>query len=413
MPALPDLVAPFRGERYAAAATLSSRIAPPYDVIPPEGRAALAARDAHNIVHVMLPEAPERGDKYAHAARLLAAWRAAGVLARDAERALYVMAQTFALPSGERRTRTGVFAAVAAEGYEPRRILPHERTHAAPKADRLALLRATRTNVESIFLLAPDRDGALTAALAGVTSGPPAATAELDDVAIQLWVVIGADASRLPLPASPLYVADGHHRYETASAYAKEQPTAGRLLAFIVSVRDPGLEVLATHRIIYGGGRSLGALLERWKQRFEVEQLQPFRDPMPRLAAARDRTACVVAWPGGQEFLLTLRPDADLAAFIGVEPAAVRDLDVARVDALVTRAIVESGDSTVTLAYSPDSTKALDVVRAARSASVAVLLNPTRVEQVFAVADARGVMPPKSTYFVPKVPSGVVLMPVD
>src|SRR6266436_5603261 len=124
-----DLVAPFPGERYAAVDRLSSLIAPPYDVIDPAER--------------------------------LAAWRRDGVLRRDARPTLYVLAQDFTLPTGERLTRGGVFAAVAAEGYEPRRVRPHERTHAGPKADRLALLRATATNIESIFLLAPDRDRTL------------------------------------------------------------------------------------------------------------------------------------------------------------------------------------------------------------------------------------------------------------
>src|SRR6266498_2141688 len=152
-----DLVAPFRGERFADVARLSRLIAPPYDVIDPAERARLAALDADNIVHVMLPEAPPgrpQDDRYRVAAERLAAWRRSGVLRRDAERVLFVLAQEFTLPTGERRTRRGVFAAVAAEGYEPRRIRPHERTHAGPKADRLALLRATATNIESIFPLA-------------------------------------------------------------------------------------------------------------------------------------------------------------------------------------------------------------------------------------------------------------------
>src|SRR6266540_1420869 len=139
-----DLVAPFRGERFADVARLSRLIAPPYDVIDPAERARLAALDADNIVHVMLPEAPPgrpQDDRYRVAAERLAAWRRSGVLRRDAERVLFVLAQEFTLPTGERRTRRGVFAAVAAEGYEPRRIRPHERTHAGPKADRLALRR--------------------------------------------------------------------------------------------------------------------------------------------------------------------------------------------------------------------------------------------------------------------------------
>src|SRR2546421_11553597 len=171
-----DLVAPFQGERYAAVDQLSRLIAPPYDVIDAAERAHLAALDEHNIVHVMLPEAPDGrppDTRYAMAAGLLAGWRNGGVRQRDPAPALYVLAQDFTRPTGERRTRCGVFAAVKAEGYEPRRIRPHEKTHAGPKADRLALLRATATNIESIFLLAPDRDRALANAIAAVTQGNP------------------------------------------------------------------------------------------------------------------------------------------------------------------------------------------------------------------------------------------------
>src|SRR6266581_344348 len=204
-----DLVAPFQGERYAAADRLSVLIAPPYDVIDPAERARYAALDRDNIVHIMLPEAPPGApeeERYRVAAERLAAWRRTGVLGRDPKPVLYVLAQDFTLPTGERRTRRGVFAAVAAEGYEPRRIRPHEHTHAGPKADRLALMRATATNIESIFLLAPDHDRALANAVAAASSARPDATAELNGVGIRLWIV--RDPSRFPLSASPLYIAD-------------------------------------------------------------------------------------------------------------------------------------------------------------------------------------------------------------
>ena len=168
-----ELVVPFRGERYretgAGRGELSRLIAPPYDVIDPAARARFAALDEHNIVHLMLPEA-SRGDRYGWAGEQLAQWRKSGALVRDAEPAVYVMAQG---------ARLGVFVALAAEGYEARRVRPHEKTHAGPKADRLALLRTTRTNLESIFLLAPDRDRALEHALADVAKRAPDRAAEL------------------------------------------------------------------------------------------------------------------------------------------------------------------------------------------------------------------------------------------
>src|SRR4051812_14445669 len=334
-----DLVAPFRGERYAAVEKLSRLIAPPYDVIDPAERARYAALDADNIVHVMLPEAPPGrpdDERYRAAAERLSSWRRNGVLRRDPDPVLYVMAQDFTLPSGERRTRRGVFAAVAAEGYEPRRVRPHEHTHAGPKADRLALMQATATNIESIFLLAPDQDRSLARALTDTAKSKPDATAELNGVGIRLW--IARDLSRFPLPPSPLYIADGHHRYETASAYARENPAADRVLALIVSAEDAGLAVLPTHRVIFGAGRELDRVLPRWREWFDVQPVPAGRDPAAHLASiGRDRTACLVA-DRSRVLALVLKsgtlPDRlpNLA-----QSAAVRDLDVARVESLVVK----------------------------------------------------------------------------
>ncbi|HKC40166.1 MAG TPA: DUF1015 domain-containing protein [Gemmatimonadales bacterium] len=409
-----DLVAPFQGERYAAVDRLSVLIAPPYDVIDQAERARYAGADRDNIVHVMLPEAPPgkpEDDRYGVAAERLAAWRRDGVLRRDARPALYVLAQDFTLPTGERLTRRGVFAAVAAEGYEPRRIRPHEKTHAGPKADRLALMRATATNIESIFLLAPDRDRALANALAVVSQGTPDATAELNGVGIRLWIV--RDVSRFPVPDSPLYIADGHHRYETASAYALENPSADRVLALIVSAQDPGLAVLPTHRVIFGAGRELERLLPRWRDWFDVQPLAAGRDPVTTLASLGvDRTACLVADPA-RVLVMLLKPGAlpDRVPSLA-QSTAVRELDVARIESLVVKEILGAGTSTPIVRYVADAQEALNLVQHG-GAAVSVLLNPTKVAQVFAVADAGDVMPPKSTYFIPKVPSGLVLRPLS
>ncbi len=415
---LPPLVVPFRGERYAARERLSALIAPPYDVISKDDRARYAARDPHNIVHLILPEAPPGEDRYARSAAALAAWRGEGVLAADSADAVYVVAQEYALPSGERRTRTGMFAAVAAEPFATRRVRPHERTHAGPKADRLALLKATRTNLESIFLLAPDPDRALARALAEAAAGvpPPAARAELDGTVLRLWVVSGERAARLAELAgrSQLYIADGHHRYETAVAYAQADPAAARVLSFIVPTSDPGLTVLPTHRIIFGAGRDAATLVAAWREWFDIGRVAPCMDRVERLAElGRERTACIVAFPGAYDVTLVLRPDAALDRIpeLGGSPA-VRALDVARIEALVVQYILGAGTATPSLSYTPDAHAAFDAVRSGHAAA-AVVLNPTKVEQVLAVADAGDVMPPKSTYFVPKVPSGLVLRPVS
>jgi len=409
---LPPLVAPFRGERYASRDRLSALVAPPYDVISKEERARYAARDPHNIVHLILPEAPAGADRYAHAATQLGAWRDAGVVRVDAAESVYVVAQDYALPSGEQRSRIGMFAAVRAEPFSTRRVRPHEQTHSAPKADRLALLEATRTSLESIFLLAPDPDRALARALVQAASGAPAARAELDGVGIRLWMVSGDGAAELSRLAgrAQLYIADGHHRYETAVAYAQRAPGADRVLAFVVSAGDPGLTILPTHRIIFGSGRDAPKLLEGWRRWFDVGRVAPCMDRVERLAElGRQGTACIVAFPDAYDVSLVLKRGVSLDDAPGLGTSrAVRALDVARIEALVVQYILAADPATPSLAYTPDPRAAFDAVRAGKAAA-AVLLNPTKVEDVFAVADAGEVMPPKSTYFVPKVPSGLVL----
>jgi len=413
---LPPLVAAFRGERYAAKPRLSALVAPPYDVITREDRARYAGRDPHNIVHLILPEAPAGADRYARAAATLAAWRAEGVFTRDVAASVYVVAQDFPLPSGERRTRLGMFGSVRAEPFTMQRVRPHESTHSAPKADRLALLRATRTNLESILLVAPDADGALAQALARAAAGVPEARAELDGVRIRVWMVAGTPAERLAALAgrAQLYIADGHHRYETAVAYAQDHPEADRLLSFIVSAADPGLTILPTHRIIFGAGRDPAKLIETWREWFEVGRVAPCMDRIERLAElGRERTACVVAFPGAYDVSLVLKQDAPLERVSGLgKTPAVRALDVARIEVLVVQYILGADTATPSLGYTADPHAAFEAVRHG-GAAAAVLLNPTKVEQVFAVADAGDVMPPKSTYFVPKVPSGLVLRPVS
>jgi uncharacterized protein (DUF1015 family) len=411
---LPPLVVPFRGERYAPA-RVSAVLAPPYDVITPEDRSRYAEQDLHNIVHLIVPEAPAGGNRYARAAALLEAWRRDGVLRQDPADAVYVVAQGFALPTDERRTRLGMFAAVAAEPFATGRVRPHERTHAAPKADRLALLEATRTNLESIFLLAPDADRALAHALGHVAAGPPDMRAELDGVDIRLWVVAGAAARQLTALAGrvALYIADGHHRYETAVAYAQAHPEADRVLSLVVSATDPGLTILPTHRIIFGARPDPARLSAAWRQWFDIGRVAPGADRLERLAElGRERTACLVAFPGEDDLSLVMKPDAVLEAVpeLGKTPA-VRALDIARVEALVVRAILGAGTTTPALGYTADPDAAFAAVRTG-GAAAAVFVNPTRVAQVFAVADSGGVMPPKSTYFVPKVPSGLVLLPL-
>ncbi len=409
------LVAPFRAERFAALDALSDLISPPYDVISPDQRAALA-RNPHNIVHLILPEpadTDEEADRYAHARATLDAWRTDSTLVPDGDPALYVIQQGFVTPDGVERVRTGVLAAVAAEPFEDGRVKPHERTHEGPKEDRLALMRATDAMFESLFMFARDRTGDLRIHLASTTKTAPLATASLGGVTITIWRVTGPDATVMASAAGDeaLYIADGHHRYETAVAYRSEAPAAGRVPALIVPVDDPGLVVLPTHRLL-SGVIDRKAAIEKLRDRFQIRELDASANYMEDLAGLRTRgTACVLVFAEGPALALLLKGGTSLGELPLANEPTVAKLDIARVDALVVDALMGVMNGAAILSYSADEHAVIDAVQAG-TAQVGVLVNPTSVESVLAVADAAAVMPPKSTYFMPKVPSGLVVMPL-
>jgi uncharacterized protein (DUF1015 family) len=398
------LVAAFRAERYAPAVWLTAVLAPPYDVIDTAERETLAARDAHNVVHVILPEG--NGDRYAHAALLLEQWRGAGALVTDQVPGVYVVRQRFSTGDGAAHERTGVIAAVAAEPFAAGRVRPHEHTHAGPKQDRLELLRATETMCEALLMLSRDSTSALRHQLLDVTRAAPTARARLADVEIALWAVHGEAAEALARAASrePLYIADGHHRYETTVAYQRENARAARTLALIVPLGDPGLVVLPTHRLV--AGRPVpDDVLNALAGHCTIEPLRDAADVVPSLDTVRGR-GCVVLLGSGRAFRLT-RNGATPPA-LAAQAEAVRSLDVAWADEAVVPTLKATAGAE-TLAYTPDAAAAVDTVRRG-DASAAVLLAPPAVEQVLDVADAGAFMPPKATFFTPKVPSGIVFL---
>lgn len=405
-----SLVTPFVGERYALTDGLSNRIAPPYDVIEPDERAMLGKRDPHNIVHLSLPEG--NGDRYRNAAALLAEWRAAGVLVQDATPAVYVLRQEFTTAGGANYRRTGVIAAVAVEPYANGRIKPHEGTHTGPKEDRLALLRATHAMFETLFMLSRDQQGQLELLLNEITAQQSVASVELRGVRSQLWRVSGRRAQAVAKTAGrgALYIADGHHRYETAIAYREEHPPADRVPVLIVPLGDPGLTTLPTHRLVYGDHVAGAALVGELRDRFQIRELPGAANYMEELSALRTRgTACVVVLPEERAVALLLKAGASLGDLPFANQPSVVSLDVARVDEIVVKRLRSAGGEHARVDVSADAHYVIDQVRLGHAAA-GVLLNPTTVEQVLAVADAGAVMPPKSTYFVPKVPSGLVIL---
>jgi uncharacterized protein (DUF1015 family) len=402
-------VAPFTGERYSKHAQLGELIAPPYDVILPAARATLAARDPHNVVHLILPEGD--GDRYENAARLLAEWREEEVLKADAKPSVTVLRQEFLTPSGERRVRTGVIGGVAVEPFSEGRVKPHEKTHAGPKEDRLALLKATAAMFESLFMVARDGSGELRRLLDEAAGAKQLATAELGGVTNTVWRVTGPAADSLAAAAGSeaLYIADGHHRYETAVAYRGDNPAADRVPALIVPAGDPGLVVLPTHRIVYGKPVNEDAMLGDLRERFQMRELPSQVNYLEELGSLHERgTACVLVLPGARAVALLLKGGASLGDLPFANEPAVASLDVARIDEIVVKRLKTAAGHGATVHYSADRDQVIDEVRQGE-ASVGVLLNLTDLDQVLSVADAGSVMPPKSTYFMPKVPSGLVV----
>ena len=348
-------VRPFRALRYdeAVAGPLPQLVAPPYDVISSEQRAAYLARSPYNVVHLTLPESEE------HAAQELADWRGRGVLVEEPEPAYWWLSQDYVGPDGVRRSREGFVAALRAEPYEHRVILPHERTHAGPKEGRLRLLRATRTILEPIFFLwegSIDVDGL----------DEPELSAREGDVTARLWRLDAefGDALTEEVRDAQLLIADGHHRYETTLAFHREDGSdeSAWLLAVIVPTDQEGLTIFPTHRVAQSVDGVSGKPID-----------QP-GDDLPGLVLYRQ---------GRYELL----------AGDGLDPEIV--------DAL--------GPQGVT--YTPHAREAVAAVDRG-DAEAAFLLRPTRIEDVWAVAQRGDVMPQKSTFFYPKLTSGLLFLPL-
>jgi uncharacterized protein (DUF1015 family) len=417
-------IAPFRGILYTKKAGAPDKLlAPPYDVISDEERAKLAALDAHNCVRLILPEGA--GDeKYANAARDLNEWLRAGVLARDAEPALYRYHQTFTA-EGRTATRKGFICRIRLARFEERIVLPHERTLAGPKADRLKLKRATRAHLSQVFGLYADPERLSDQPFVAVEATAPALAGQTSDgVEQKLWRLTdaAAQAQVVSLIADKkIYIADGHHRYETMLALRDElRPEArsprssieyGSL--FLTAMEDPGLQILPTHRVVHGlAGFDLNAFLARLRNRFQVEEVEAAGvETLRSLLGKRERSYLLAS--GDRLHLLTLRPGEERTV---PGPEALRALDVPILHALILEEILgidrSAQEKQTNLRYLKDFQAALDEARRP-GVQAAFLLNPTRIEQLKAVADAGEVMPQKSTFFYPKLASGLVLDPLD
>jgi uncharacterized protein (DUF1015 family) len=412
-------IAPLRALHYDVTRTggLGPVVSPPYDVIDDAERAELAARSPFNVVEIDLPHDPGGGDPYAHAAATLADWREQRVVVRDDTPALWALEQDYTGPDGRRRTRHGILARVRVEDYGPGRIRPHERTHPGPKEDRLRLTRATGANLSPIFSL---YDGDAWPALAPHLETPPFGEVTDDDGTVhRLWRVEdpGAVAQAVEtLAPAELLIADGHHRYETARVHARETgATDPHVLMCLVSLQDPGLTIFPTHRLltsIDADGRA--ALREAVRRHWDVEEV-----PLEGLEPAPDGERVAVGYLDAghkRPLRLTLRDPAAVERALPGRAPAYRHLDTAVLEALVLDEALGMSEDDIAhlrgLDYARSTAEARDRVLNG-DVQAAFFMGATPVGLVREVAAAGEVMPPKSTYFFPKVPTGLVFNPLE
>jgi uncharacterized protein (DUF1015 family) len=427
---------PFRGIRYdmAKVGALSDVIAPPYDVIGPDLQNQLYNASPYNVIRLELnreePTDAPGNDRYARAAKFLKDWRKEGVLKDEAHPAFYVYHQTFQV-EGQTFTRKGFMARVRLEKFGEGRIYPHEQTLSGPKADRLALFNATKFNLSPIFGLYPDADNAVLQAVeAGIKDRTPLEAVDHLGVVNRIWPVLDQEAHTLAsglIAGKPVFIADGHHRYETGLKYREELEASGQLtgpddpanftMMMLVSMNDPGLLILPTHRLVSGlPGLTGEELARRLEPEFEV-----------RLAGIGDAGA-KAAWEdieiGGEQdtlgfgtisdgrwYLARLRNDSTMDTLAPDHSPEWRSLGVSILRELVLGKLLD-GLGTPSIRY----VHLLDEVTqsaASHDCDLACLVPPAGMEHVESIASNLEKMPPKSTYFYPKLLTGLVLNPLQ
>jgi uncharacterized protein (DUF1015 family) len=417
----------------ARVGTLSDVVAPPYDVIDPALQDRLYRASEYNVIRLELnreePGDTEVQGRYTRAARFLRDWQRQGILRQEDHAALYLYQQTFEV-EGTTHTRRGFLGRVRLEPFGQGKIYPHEQTLSGPKADRLALYHATGFNLSPIFGLYPDAGGEVLRTIeAGLRDRTPLVATDHLGVENQLWVVDdqkAAAAVRGLMAARPVFIADGHHRYETGLKYRDERSQAGELsgdddpanfcMMMLVGMSDPGLLILPTHRLVSGfHGLTAEALAERLAPHFEVT------------IAGEGEAGCRAAWQaierGGDQDLLgfgtvadghwmlaRLRSDEAMDRLAPEHSPEWRNLGVSVLHVLVLESLLASLGKPA-CRYVHLLREVLDDV-AARGCDLACLVPPARMEHVEAIASGLETMPPKSTYFYPKLLTGLVLNPL-
>ena len=429
-------IRPFRGVHYnpAVVKDLAKVICPPYDIIPPQMQRELYKRSEFNFIHIEfgreLPQDSPRDNRYTRAASMLEQWLAQGVLKSDDEPSFYIADHHFN-HQGRTCRRRSLNCLVKLEEWDRMIVRPHEGTLSKAKTDRLNLLRILRANTSPIMALYEDRDKQVSPLLNRASRGRPALSFRGDGgESHQVWALTDAAVTgkiRDFLAEQPLYIADGHHRYESALTYRRERHAASHgdaaeapydfVLMSITDIADPGLVILPAHRMVRGiSSAAMESLPERLRSIFTVEEL-----PLPKTGKIPDINRWLAEAPDEVKLLLYgLKKDRLLVLalrdFSAVRPMMpyfhsemYHRLDVSIVDHVILEELLGLTHDTagVFIDYTNDALEAIEKV-AQQEYQLTLIVNPVRPGVIKAIADAGDRMPHKSTYFFPKIPAGLV-----
>ncbi|MCL6623263.1 MAG: DUF1015 domain-containing protein [Fimbriimonadales bacterium] len=418
----------FSALRYSEkAGDLASLVAPPYDVISPTMREELGKRSPHNVVWLTLPEA-EPGDrskfiKYGRSAARLAEWKRDGVLQKDPVPGYYIYEQTFTDPLSHRTlTRSSLITLMKLEPYEKGVVLPHEQTFPSHKEDRLRLLEATRTHLECIMGLYHDSSQEVARAFSGLESREVARVRFDDGVENVLRKVDSAEAIdhiQRALRGEKIWIADGHHRYETALKYREEhkkgEGESGEdyILIALCSMQDRGLVILPTHRIVKGVSLNEAQIQTRLRTYFNVRKVanEALAQEVAALGLPDNRVFGIVM-PGHTGYLLTMEEPREALRLVEEEASDLyKMLDVTILHEVILKRVLEVSDSS-RLEYTRDPQEALQRVQK-EPGTLAIFTNPPTVDTMRRIAEGGEKMPQKSTYFYPKLLSGLVFWSLE
>ena len=437
-------VRPFRGLRFGpkAGPDLAALLAPPYDVISPQEQDALHESDPHNVVRLELgkagPSDSDADNRYSRAKAALDAWLKEGVLLKEDRPSFYLCRHDYTY-LGAKQNRWELLAQVRLAEWDEGVVLPHERTLPEPKVDRMNLLRALEANTSPIWVIYQDPKGDLRALFHRIASQRPTfAVPEWRDASFALWAVSDPESVAIIhtfLEPNPLYIADGHHRYETALSYRNEQRAAkpgytgeeGFNFVFmtLTSLTDPGLLVLPIHRLIKDISPERMDILRReittdWQVLGRISPGPFLEQQLPKVLTPSEGDIPRFGIYGIDPGQVTIITPKSLAALRAALPSsgseAVRALDVTLLHEAFLHGALGIGreprEVEAALAFTHHAREAVDEVDAGRY-QIALLMNPTRVSQIIAAAEAGDKMPQKSTFFYPKLPVGLVLSPLE